>query len=240
MAPAITQVYSKALDEEVQGLLPSTYDCHFYNAIDGFLYRLEIRAIERSMYTGAVIVYKLNYAEGDEYPEEYAEEAFSESQCKFKAAEDALALGIPVHNEQCVARYIFRDMEVTLGEENVVSGKQIRGAYVDPEFQASSITKHVYLTLLEQHGTLISDHTQSIAGHKLWAFGVCKWGVVKVYDSDNKKVLVDLLPGGDSPVNGVVPWSAEGLEQPDLDQLREGHWALGNFRHLVLVLSYHH
>ncbi|MBD8515199.1 hypothetical protein IFO68_21195 [Photobacterium sp. CAU 1568] len=239
MAPAVIPDYSKALDQPVQGLLANIFEQYFYNDMDGNLYRLEICPIKGSTYSGAVIVYKLNYAKGDEYPEYYAGKVFSESQCKISAADEALKLGIPYESEIQIARYVFKDMDIEM-DSGRISGKQIRGAFVDPDYEGVHITKHVYLTLMEQHGTVISDFTQSIAGHKLWAFGVCKWGVVKLYDDNQKQMLVELLPRGDTPVNGVIPWSASTLTAQEQEALRKGHWELGNLRHIVLVLSNHH
>ncbi|MEF1312360.1 hypothetical protein QTO01_20080 [Vibrio mytili] len=211
----------------------------FFNPIDGFVYEYREFSIKGSSNSGCIEVVCFEYSPEDDYTLEYADEVFQKHGCKYRAAEESLALGIPPVKETVTARYVYSDAKVCFqNPDEILFGKQIRGAYVDAEFARAKLTKEVYLNLLDRYGTLVSDNVQSVDGHGLWAFGVCNWGEVSVYDSKTQRILSRMLPNGVTPDHGIVPWSTmSDLKANDLSKLREGFWTSGVcLRHLILVL----
>ncbi|EIJ2222172.1 hypothetical protein LIA61_000596 [Vibrio parahaemolyticus] len=241
MAPAVIVDYSKNLSNPPLGLdreSPQKIQA-FFNTMDGFIYEYREYPIKGSSHSGCIEVVCFEYSPEDDFTLEHADTQFSEHGCKYKAAEEALALEIPPEEEKVVARYVYSDAKVCFqNPDETVTGKQIRGAYVDPEYSGAKLTKEVYLTILEQYDVLVSDNVQSVDGHGLWAYGVCNWGEVSVYDSKTQRILSRMLPTGTSPDQGVVPWSTTvGLKTDDVARLRNGFWTSGVcLRHLILVL----
>lgn len=241
MAPAVIVDYSKDLCNPPLGLdrtsplLTKT----FFNPVDGYIYEIREFQIVGSSNSGCIEVVCYEYPEDDDFTLEYADQQYTEHQDKLLAAKEALDLEIPPECETVVARYVYSNASVCFQHPNeVLSGKQIRGAYVDPEYARAKLTKEVYLTLLDQHGVLVSDNVQSVDGHGLWAYGVCNWGEVSVYDSNTQRILSRLLPTGNTPDQSVIPWSStRDLQSGDVTRLREGFWTAGVcLRHLILVL----
>ncbi|WP_418358372.1 hypothetical protein ACNH6B_04975 [Shewanella basaltis] len=239
MAPAVNGDYEKDLSTPPQGINHSSivFQKHFYNPLDSSIYKITEYPIKGSEYRGCVEVHILEFKEGDEYPLEYANEVFLEKKDNVAAANEAIDLGIPHEHELLIARYVYAN--ITIHEaEGTVEGKQIRGAFVDNDYAGAKITREVYLTLLSRYGVVVSDSQQSIGGHGLWAFGVCKWGHVQVYNRNENIYLSTLLPNGEEPDKNIKPWSVKNHEQNSVNKLRNGYWTIeDDLSRLVLVLK---
>ncbi|MEM6188296.1 hypothetical protein [Shewanella scandinavica] len=240
MAPAINGGYAKDLSTSPQGIerSPIIYQKYFFNPLDSSLYKMTEYHIKGSEYRGCIEVHELVYGAGDGYALEYAKFIFDEKNDNIAAAVEAISLGIPTEQEKLIARYVYSNILIHEADETV-EGKQIRGAYVDSEYEQAKITREVYLTLLNRYGTLVSDSQQSVKGHLLWAYGVCRWGSVRVYDRNEKAFLSTLSHEGDEPENGIAPWSVINIEKNDTTELRRGYWTIeDDLSRLVLVLKH--
>ncbi|EDP60028.1 hypothetical protein [Vibrio sp. AND4] len=244
MAPAVIVDYSKDLCNPPLGvnhkspLLTKT----FFNPVDGDIYEIREYQIVGSSNSGCIEVLVYEYSENDAYTLEYAEQQYKEHGDKLLAAQEALHLDIPPVKVTVVARYVYSDASICFqNPSETLPGKQIRGAYVHREYTRSKLTKEVYLTILDQYGVLVSDNVQSVDGHGLWAYGVCNWGEVSVYDSNTQLILSRLLPTGSTPDKSIIPWSlTRELQSEDVGKLRDGFWSSGvSLRHLILVLRKH-
>lgn len=153
-------------------------------------------------------------------------------------ADALLALTFSPENVTIIARYVYKDKKVNYENEEII-GKQIRGAYVANDHTLAKLTTVVYKYLRDKYNLLICDNTQTVDGHKLWAFGVCKWADVDVYDCHKDMIVAKLPQAGNLPDNNIVPWS---ISVPFLpidksDSLRQGFWASGvDLHHIVLLI----
>lgn len=245
MAPNVSEFsYDKLLNDPPRGVMLDSRLVmkNFYNNLDGFLYKIYEYRINGSEYSGCFEVVLLHYKDHDNFPEEHAEMIYGESKNIEHAALEAMSLEIDPIEEIVIARYVVKNINISFDGASVTverSGKQIKGAYVNPDYARSKITQVVYESIVQKYSILVSDNVQSIDGHSLWAYGVCKWGDVWVYDTNQQSFLCKLPPTGSLPTEATVPWSAvspisaEGLGKLRQDCYTEG----GCASHLVLVLA---
>ncbi len=245
MAPALTFTgYSKDFSQRPFGLLnhPVIFTKSFFNEISGYIYTLREYAFsEGCEYTSCVEVSVLDYDPRDAYTLEHAQALYESGYDRYSAAAEALDLGIPPLCETVVARYVFKDIEVKYSDSVVKIAKQVKGAHVSKEYSREHITTYVYSLMQREYSLVVSDNVQSVEGHALWAYGICKLGQVLVYDSQQQKFLSKLLPTGNVPDKGVIPWSipydANSLPS-SISRLRQGFYTTStSLNHLVFVLE---
>ncbi|WP_369790189.1 hypothetical protein [Rouxiella sp. WC2420] len=138
-----------------------------------------------------------------------------------------------------VARFAYDNFLFKNRDDEDDLGKQIRGAYVGPEYAGAGLAGQVYRQLAILHRHLVCDNTQTTFGAALWAGTVRNVaGRVDIYNAALNQ-YVEELDNGAIGVNGCVPWDIGKLNPGNL-----GKWAQYPFNatinhcyYLVLIIS---
>jgi hypothetical protein len=213
---------------------------HFYNVIDTYIYKLvELKSKDGSDFSGCVELFKYEFNDAVDIVLEEQMSQLDEDQDLYAAAEMFLNQGFSPDKTTITARYVYKNKTV-LYENEEIEGKQIKGAYIMDGTLAVGLTRFVYRYLRDKYGILISDNIQTADGHRLWAFGVCKWAEVCIYDCYLNKIVARLPKEGIVPENGIIPWSIKipFLPIDKTDFLRKGFWIdQGSLHHIVLLIK---
>lgn len=170
----------------------------FYNHREGFIFRLqEVNALSGSEYCGCVEIYACNFNEMALNGINDVTEDFLDP---FEAASKALEAFEP-DSETLIGRYTFKNFKL----EGDCIGKQIKGAFVHPEYQQSGISSFTYRYLTKKYGFLVSDNNQTYKGHMLWTLSILKWGVIKIYDCVEER-YIGMIDYTQNPCP-IKPWS---------------------------------
>ncbi|MBD2806353.1 hypothetical protein ID855_16945 [Xenorhabdus sp. ZM] len=236
MAPNFTKNYSKDLKRKPFSTSETIIDTFHYLSSDGDLVR--------------VIEYALIGSEFDYYCELVemgcgTEDFYSHHTATLKNAglkewqiiEELLSLDMHEPNEDLlIGRVAFNDFNF-YDDGILKTGKQIRGIEVLINYQGVGIAKQIYKCLLSKHDYLICDNMQTILGGRLWAQGMIKIGEVRVYDCTEKQFIDVLTPYGRG-IKGILPWSADGLDQHDMALWgSEMKLSMESCHHLVNIIS---
>ncbi|MBE8597932.1 hypothetical protein [Xenorhabdus sp. BG5] len=116
------------------------------------------------------------------------------------------------------------------------TGKQIKGAFISPEYHMAGLGRALYKSLVLKHEHLICDNIQSIAGGSLWASGMIKLADVRVYDTV-KREFIDRLDKGGVGVGGIKPWSATRLPMRELSRWEPNSISHDSCHHIVNIIS---
>jgi hypothetical protein len=172
----------------------------FFNPREAAIFKIqEYKAQAGSEYSGCI---EVSYCHFNEMALDGVCAVAEDFQDPYEAANEALK-AFDIEDEILIGRYAFKDFEVHAEEVKV--GKQIKGAYVVPDYQESGISSFVYKHLTKKYGLLICDNYQTYMGHMLWVLSILKWGIIKVYDCVEKKFIGD-VEYKDCPAN-LKPWS---------------------------------
>lgn len=137
-----------------------------------------------------------------------------------------------------IARFAYNDFNFVDRDGNPALGKQIKGAFVDPEQSGVGLAGFIYLQIVYMYKHLICDNTQTEYGAALWASTMREnIGVVDIYDASRHK-FVDELGEKGRGVNGFTPWELH----PAATQLKLNRWKVYPFNvqscyHIVLIIS---
>lgn len=112
-----------------------------------------------------------------------------------------LALRLPF-DLKIIARYSFVDLCLSINGSRKF-GKQIKGAFVDPDHASIGLTTYAYKYLFHSYNLLISDNQQTLEGYGLWLDGVSSWSRVLVYDIQGNEVICEDL---DIQSSEILPW----------------------------------
>ncbi|HEO1772954.1 hypothetical protein [Acinetobacter baumannii] len=174
----------------------------FYNQVSGYIFKFtEFKGNPGCDYSGCIEIYYCHYNEMalsaiDAVTEDYSD--------PFEAAAMVFAVGLDYEYEKLIGRYTYKDFTFKDKEETKF-GKQIRGAYVEPEYQQYKLATFIYKFLAKKYSHLISDNHQTHQGHKLWVLSVLKWGKVRAYDCLEQKFIGSFDPI--DPSEDFKPWS---------------------------------
>ncbi|MBS9437117.1 hypothetical protein EAE91_08000 [Photorhabdus noenieputensis] len=116
------------------------------------------------------------------------------------------------------------------------TGKQIKGAFISPDYQAAGLGRSIYRRLVLKHNHIICDNIQSVAGGTLWASGIIALADVRVYDTMRHK-FIDVLTEGGIGINGVKPWSVTHLSMSELSRWEPNSMSHDCCHHIVNIIS---
>ncbi|MDO7484321.1 hypothetical protein Q5X45_16205 [Acinetobacter baumannii] len=196
--------YQKLLDP-----LPLDFDYEkpietrfFFNQVSSFIFKfVELKGNPGCDYSGCIEVHYCHYNE----MAESAIKAIAEDHCDpYEVAAEVFKAGLDYDYEKLIGRYTYKDFTFQDHEETKF-GKQIRGAYIEEDFQRYKIATFIYQFLANKYSHLISDNQQTHQGHNLWVLSVLKWGKVKAYDCIEQKFISSFHPIDES--KGFKPWS---------------------------------
>ncbi|EJB8458673.1 hypothetical protein MW365_003523 [Acinetobacter baumannii] len=174
----------------------------FFNRVPGLIFKfVELKGKPGCEYSGCVEVFYCHYNEMAENAVLAVTDDYSDP---YEAAAKVFEAGLDYESEKQIGRYTYNDFTFK-DQEETKFGKQIRGAYVEPEFQQLKLATFIYKFLVKKYSHLISDNHQTHLGHTLWVLSVIKWGKVKAYDCHEHKFIgsFDKI----DPTEGFKPWS---------------------------------
>lgn len=123
----------------------------------------------------------------------------------YEGAKEALNAGFDIEHEKLIGRYTFKDFVFQDDDGQRKVGKQIKGAFIHPDFKQYKIATLLYKYLTKKYHYLISDNNQTYQGHILWVLSVLKWGKVKSYDCVEERFISAYDPNDNPP--DFKPWS---------------------------------
>lgn len=137
-----------------------------------------------------------------------------------------------------IGRFAYQDYTFTERDGSCVVGKQIKGAFLEPDSAGQRIAGIVYTQLIKEYDYLICDNSQTVYGAILWAFTMRLIGRVDIYDSVKQEFVEELGEKG-TGVNGFIAWDIGSLLPKNL-----GRWTPypydpdnGSCYHIVHVIS---
>ena len=241
MAPHITfEEFDKKLES-----LPIYFDQnqpieskYFFNRTDSLIYKLtEFKALPGSEYSGCIELRCCFFNEmAQDSAQCVAEDILTQTNDAFLAAQEALDIGLDIENEEFVGIYLFKDIIIKDSNGDLI-GKQIKAARIDDDYGGAKVTKKVYSYIANKYKVLVCDNTQTPDGHSLWAYGVSKWGKLKIYNVisqefvglyDYKEMDPDVKPWS-VPYN--YPMQDENRYKKPFCEITDLH-----YHHLVLVV----
>lgn len=174
----------------------------FFNHFSGRMFKFnELKGNPGCEYSGCIEVFYCHY---NEWAENAVIAVAEDCDDPYEGASRALEAGLDYEYERLIGRYTFKDFTFQ-DQEEIKSGKQIRGAYIDEDFQQYKIATLIYKFLAKKYSHLISDNHQTRQGHKLWVLSVLKWGKVRAYDCLEQKFIGSFDPI--DPSEDFKPWS---------------------------------
>jgi len=118
---------------------------------------------------------------------------------------------------------------------NTLTGKQIKSAVIDTDFQSAGLAREVYKMIVKKHDFLVCDNVQSIAGGALWASSIIRIAEVRIYDSQQKTFLDTLGPEARG-IGGFIPWSCQHLSVDEIMMKWGRPFDVKCCRHIVHVI----
>ncbi|WP_026959856.1 hypothetical protein [Aliagarivorans taiwanensis] len=175
MAPIVLEdPYHKQLDSQPEGL--KTHNERWRVLERGVLYQIDEYFLPGNVfYTGYYAVTRVMLEDWHEQLlDDIAADCDTDAFIEFErqTGEDLDALP----RSDVVARFAYKRCIVPIPLiSSEAPGKQICGAYVDPEYQASGIARRVYQLIVSSGFALVSDNQQTLPGALLWAAGTFNW-----------------------------------------------------------------
>ncbi|MQL47508.1 hypothetical protein GEA64_05665 [Photorhabdus khanii] len=235
MAPNLISSYSKDLSKKPSCVSSNIIDEFYHLSPEDDLLKIIEYALAGSEYNYYLeIIYM-----GCSTPDFYSEHAECLRKCGYsteRIIDELLSLDMHESSEDAlVGRVSYNDFNF-VDKEITQTGKQIKGVYIDIDYQRAGLASSIYNILLLKHRYLICDSIQSLSGGSLWAGSIIKLGEVRIYDVIEKKFLDVLTPHGVG-VNGVVPWSALDLPVSELPKWEPRPLSPESCHHIVNIIS---
>ena len=139
-----------------------------------------------------------------------------------------------------VGRFAYNDFPFVGIDGSQCLGKQIKGAYLEPPYDAARIGSTVYRFLLQKYRHLVCDNMQTILGASMWSGTMRKYGDVMIYDTKNDQFVDKLGDRAKGISSGYIPWDVGGLALrriPDEWGDRELRFEKGSCTHIVNIIS---
>lgn len=208
---------------------------------DTVIYRIVETTYHEADYKHIAVVYELAFHSPD-----FIEEQIDELRDNGESDEDVVKAIIKLGMEEedkgvIVARFAYDDFSFLDESQQQAFGKQIRGAFVDPEKSGVGLAGQIYRQLALIYGHLACDNTQTEFGAALWAGTIRDVvGRVDIYDCTAQKYVQELgeLATG---VGGFIAWDLSAVI-PHLHQFKLSRWKnypfeIKSCRHIVLIVS---
>lgn len=215
--------YSKTLTDDIAPASKYKYSRSFFlEDKEGNLFRLDEFDISDSTFGHFLNLFVF---EIDDWVKEHIlEELDRDAEC-IESSRDLLDyLQNTLLNEALrsvhIGRFVYSDMVIHRNEEAVI-GKQIKGAYINPEYSKAGLGLEVYAKILDNHGCLVSDNRQSFAGCSFWAERLSMEFDVYVYDIEQKKVLEKFESRDNGYICSSTPWGISELNFDGISRIRE-------------------
>ncbi|HHH0485785.1 TPA: hypothetical protein ACPZO0_002156 [Yersinia enterocolitica] len=114
-----------------------------------------------------------------------------------------------------IGRVAYNDFNFIEEGGYTLTGKQIKSAVIDRDFQSAGLAREVYKMIVKKHDFLVCDNVQSIAGGALWASSIIRIAEIRIYDSQQKTFLDTLGPEAKG-ISGTLPWSCQHLSVDEI------------------------
>ncbi|MFG5910242.1 hypothetical protein AB7O25_02685 [Escherichia coli] len=245
MAPSlIDENYSKQLNEmsslaDGKAILQTFHFATHY----GDVVRFVEKCVNSSEYDTFLEVYLLPSYNPEFQLDEIERVMDDEGANSFEAAEHIIKIGIvdaTPDEPQMIGRFAYKDFSFIGGDGSDYIGKQIRGAYLEPPYNAARIGSTAYSFILDKYGHLICDNFQTVLGASMWSGTMRKFGDVMIYDTVNK-CIVDKLGDRAKGINtGFQPWDIGNLSTTRLANEwgdRELCYEKGSRTNIVHIIS---
>nr|WP_314266049.1 hypothetical protein [uncultured Moellerella sp.] len=235
MSPNFTRNYSKDLNRKPDCEKEIKIDSFYYLSREGDLLKITEFALIGSEYDYYAEIISMGCGT-DGFFAEYAMLLRARNIPGEKIIEELLSSGMHYEEEdRLIGRIAYKDF--TFFDCGITKmGKQIRGVTLRDNYQGMGVARHIYKGLLLKHNYLICDNLQTIGGASLWAAGMVKIGEVRIYDTLQKSFIDTLTPYG-CGVNGIIPWSAQGLSQMDMASWEPRKLSMDSCQHIVNIIS---
>lgn len=207
---------------------------------DTIVYRIVETTYEQADYENIAVVYELAFHSPD-FIESHIERLREDGTSDEEVVREIMQLGM--ENEQCstiVARFAYDSFSFLDQCQQQASGKQIRGAFVDPQKSGAGLAGQIYRQFVLIYGHLICDNTQTEFGAALWAGTIRDVvGKVDIYDCAAQQYVEEL---GDlaTGVKGFIPWDLTAT-YPHTFQMtlwKSYPFEIKSCRHIVLIVSH--
>ncbi|HCM64688.1 MAG TPA: hypothetical protein DIT05_19420 [Morganella sp. (in: Bacteria)] len=235
MSPNFTNSYSKKLNKKPECEKEDEIESFHYLTGEGDLLKITEFALTGSEFHYYSQIVSLGCStEGF-----YADHSLELRRLKFSDEHiigELLELGM--HDEDddtLVGRVAYNDFTFYEGE-SLKTGKQIRGVEIIGDYQLGGIAKNVYKCLIMKHDYIVCDNLQTIGGGSLWVSGMTSIGEVRIYDTIKER-FIDVLTRQGCGMNGVIPWSAQGLTQMDMSRWEPRKLSMESCHHIVNIIS---
>ncbi|MGJ0578476.1 hypothetical protein ACR71G_10335 [Xenorhabdus bovienii] len=236
MAPNLISSYSKDLSKKPSYVSKSVIDEYYHLSLedDDLLKITEYALVGSEYHFYSDIIYMGCTTSGF-----YSEHAENLRECKYctdQIIEELLSLDMHEPSEDIlIGRIAYNDFNFV--EHGLAkTGKQIKGVYIDTDFQGAGIASSIYGSLLSKHEHIVCDNIQSLSGGSLWASKLIKLGEVRIYDVA-KKTFSDVLTPHGIGMNGIIPWSAIDLPFSELSKWGEKPLSTESCHHIVNIIS---
>lgn len=230
--------YSKTLSDDIAPASKYTYSRSFFlEDHEGNIFRLDEFDVSESMYGHFLNLYVF---EIEEWVKEHILDGLDRAAEQIDSPRDLLdyiqnTLLKSALDDAHIGRFVYSDMEIRHGDETIV-GKQIKGAYINPEYSKAGLGLEIYKVILDNYGCLISDNRQSFAGCGFWAERLSMEFNVYVYDVEQKKVL-DLFESKDNGyICSLAPWGVSELNVKGILRIQEAQIPTTQDRRSHIVL----
>lgn len=235
MSPNFTNSYSKNLNRNPDCDREYELESFYYLSIQGDLLKITEYALigsEFHYYSKIVSLGCTSDGFYSQYSQELREQNFSDE----NIIDELLKLDMHDEEEDTLVGRVAYNNFTFLDDGVSIVGKQIRGIYIIDEYQLIGIARSIYKILIIRHGHIVCDSMQTLSGASLWANAIVKLGEVKIYDTI-KREFIDKLTSRGCGVNGVLPWSAQGLTQMEISRWEPKKLSMESCHHIVNIIS---
>ncbi|MDT0178149.1 hypothetical protein Q9R34_19175 [Enterobacter sp. BRE11] len=207
---------------------------------DTIIYRIVETTYDKADYHHVAEVYELAFHSPD-FIEDQIDTLRDDGASDDEVVKEIMALGMEDdQNSVIVARFAYDNFDFLDQNQRPASGKQIRGAFVDPQKAGAGLAGQIYRQFVLIYGHLVCDNTQTEYGAALWAGTIRDVvGRVDIYDTGAQKYieeLDDLATGA----KGFIPWDLSTATYPHVFQMsrwKNYPFQIKSCRHIVLIVS---
>lgn len=172
----------------------------------------------------------------EEWFETYSQELFADGLSEQEIIDELLISGMENEEEDIViARFAYRPYRF-IAQEGEQIGMQIKGAFVDPDYEQFGLARTVYGFLLNWYDHIICDNKQTVYGARIWARGMLAVGRVQIYDT-SLPGFVDVLTEGGIGHGQIRPWDGLDLNQAQLSDWGENFLNVEPCNQIVNIIS---
>lgn len=237
MAPDLVDSYSKNLNIKPASTSEKEVDRFYHLSTDGDLLEVIEYILEGSDFDFYIEISKVNCTDNELF-RELALDMLDSGDTEDYITGYLLGLEMIDDGEdvELVGRIAYNEFTFNK-DSSIKSGKQIKGAFIAPDYRSGGLGRSIYKRLVYKHSHIICDNIQSVAGGTLWASGIVTLADVEIYDINSGKIIGVL---GDNFVatNGFKPWSAVNIKSLNsLDRWDANSLSEDSCHHIVNIIS---